>query len=80
MKSDWVNGTDYGQEIDTPEEIKSIMPLILQYLTPTWVSYIGLGAVSAAIMSSADSTVLSVSSMFVVIYLQRLIIWLNVLM
>ncbi|XP_046633591.1 high-affinity choline transporter 1-like isoform X2 [Daphnia pulicaria] len=62
---DWTNGTEYGKEITTPEEIKSILPLILQYLTPKWVSFIGLGAVSAAIMSSADSTVLSTSSMFV---------------
>ncbi|XP_032780795.2 high-affinity choline transporter 1 isoform X1 [Daphnia magna] len=63
--TDWKNGTEYGQDITTPEEIKSILPLILQYLTPKWVSFIGLGAVSAAIMSSADSTVLSTSSMFV---------------
>jgi len=47
-------------------EVKSsmIMPLVLQYLTPTWVSFIGLGAVSAAVMSSVDSSVLSASSMF----------------
>ena len=38
--------------------------MVLQYLTPTWVSFIGLGAVSAAVMSSVDSSVLSASSMF----------------
>lgn len=47
LVTDWVNGTEYGNAIDTPEEIKSILPLILQYLTPQWISYIGLGAVSA---------------------------------
>lgn len=31
---DWANGTDYGKDITTAEEIKSILPLILQYLTP----------------------------------------------
>ena len=40
------------------------MPLVLQYLTPSGVSFIGLGAVSAAVMSSVDSSVLSASSMF----------------
>ena len=32
--SDWANGTAYAQEITTPEQVKSILPLILQYLTP----------------------------------------------
>ncbi|OAF66612.1 Sodium/proline symporter, partial [Intoshia linei] len=41
-----------------------ILPLVLQYLCPAWVSFIGLGAVSAAVMSSADSSILSASSMF----------------
>jgi len=40
------------------------LPLVLQYLTPTAISFIGLGAISAAVMSSADSSVLSASSMF----------------
>ena len=38
--------------------------MVLQYLTPTAVSFIGLGAVSAAVMSSTDSSMLSASSMF----------------
>jgi len=61
--ADW-NSTALGRSIE-PSEYKSILPMILQYLTPTWVSYIGMGAVSAAFMSSADSCVLSTSSMFV---------------
>ena len=36
----------------------------MQYLCPAWVTFIGLGAVSAAVMSSADSSVLSASAMF----------------
>jgi len=62
--ADWVNGTEWNSPI-LPVDHISILPIILQYLTPKWVSYIGLGAVSAAIMSSADSTILSSSSMFV---------------
>ncbi|XP_071948650.1 high-affinity choline transporter 1-like [Antedon mediterranea] len=53
--------TDYGQEI-TDSNI--VLPLVLQYLTPQVVSIIGLGAVCAAVMSSADSSLLSASSMF----------------
>ena len=47
-----------------PDQQKLILPLVLQYLTPTYISFFGLGAVSAAVMSSADSSVLSASSMF----------------
>lgn len=47
-------------EVETP----MILPMVLQYLTPDFVSFFGLGAVSAAVMSSADSSVLSASSMF----------------
>ncbi|KAL7055628.1 hypothetical protein AAHC03_022868 [Spirometra sp. Aus1] len=47
-----------------PEEIKLVLPLVLQYLCPPAVSFIGLGAISAAVMSSADSSVFSAASMF----------------
>lgn len=40
------------------------LPLVLQYLTPMGIAWVGLGAISAAVMSSADSSVLSASSMF----------------
>uniref|UniRef100_A0A182KHH3 Uncharacterized protein n=1 Tax=Anopheles christyi TaxID=43041 RepID=A0A182KHH3_9DIPT len=48
----------------TTQETSMILPMVLQYLTPDFVSFFGLGAVSAAVMSSADSSVLSASSMF----------------
>jgi solute carrier family 5 (high affinity choline transporter), member 7 len=57
------NETSYGRPI-TQDQEKLILPLVLQYLTPSFVSFIGLGAVSAAVMSSADSSVLSASSMY----------------
>lgn len=59
------NETAYAQgNPTTPEETSMILPMVLQYLTPDFVSFFGLGAVSAAVMSSADSSVLSASSMF----------------
>ena len=47
-----------------PEDARMVLPLVLQHLTPSYISFFGLGAVSAAVMSSADSSVLSASSMF----------------
>ena len=41
-----------------------VVPLVLQYLTPPVVAVIELGAVSAAVMSSADSSMLSASTLF----------------
>ena len=61
---DW-NETSYEGSIPIPEENYSmILTMVLQYLTPTYISFFGLGAVSAAVMSSADSSLLSASSMF----------------
>ncbi|KAF6029067.1 hypothetical protein EB796_012617 [Bugula neritina] len=47
-----------------PPAASLILPMALQYLVPPAVSFIGLGAISAAVMSSADSSILSASSMF----------------
>lgn len=59
------NETGYeGPYPFTESETSMILPLVLQYLTPDFVSFFGLGAVSAAVMSSADSSVLSAASMF----------------
>ncbi|KAM6979954.1 high-affinity choline transporter 1-like [Aplochiton taeniatus] len=62
--TDW-NQTSYRN--GTPFEKKEadmILPIVLQHLCPPFVSFFGLGAVSAAVMSSADSSILSASSMF----------------
>ncbi|XP_072171242.1 high affinity choline transporter 1-like [Diadema setosum] len=42
-----------------------VLPAIIQYLTPPAVAFFGLGAISAAVMSSTDSSILSATSMFV---------------
>ena len=41
-----------------------ILPAVIQYLTSPAVAFLGLGAISAAVMSSTDSSVLASSSMF----------------
>ncbi|XP_029460433.1 high affinity choline transporter 1 [Rhinatrema bivittatum] len=63
--TDW-NRTAYGGGKDPKErkEADMILPIVLQYLCPAYISFFGLGAVSAAVMSSADSSILSASSMF----------------
>ncbi|CAJ0568543.1 unnamed protein product, partial [Mesorhabditis spiculigera] len=60
--SPWNNGTVV--KVIPPEYRNMVVPIVFQYLTPRWVSFVGLGAVSAAVMSSADSSVLSAASMF----------------
>ncbi|KAF5897219.1 high affinity choline transporter 1 [Clarias magur] len=62
--TDW-NQTTYGSVPPMEkDESEMILPIVLQYLCPPYVSFFGLGAVSAAVMSSADSSILSASSMF----------------
>ena len=66
--TDW-SMTNYSSELINGTTVKKddyrmILPMVLQFLTPSVVSFFGLGAVSAAVMSSADSSVLSASSMF----------------
>jgi high affinity choline transporter 7 len=46
-----------------PENGASVLPYVLQYLTPEWVALIGLGAIAAAVMSSIDSSMLSSGTM-----------------
>lgn len=48
---------------DTPANSLEILPYVMRYTTPGWVATIGLGAVAAAVMSSADSSILSSASM-----------------
>lgn len=62
--ADW-NATDYqGNATLTGAEWSYVLPMVLQYLCPEAVSVIGIGALSAAVMSSADSIVLAVGSVF----------------
>ena len=57
--------TDYGGYIPfKADDYKLTLPIVMQYLTPTPVAIIGLGAVSAAVMSSTDSSIFSSATMF----------------
>ncbi len=48
---------------ERPEEARLMLPYVVRYLTPFFVGILGLGAVAAAVMSSADASLLSASSM-----------------
>lgn len=58
------NTTDwsiFGVQFNNPS---LSLPLVIRYLTPSWVAVVGLGAILAAVTSSMDSSMLSASSMF----------------
>ncbi|XP_063221023.1 high-affinity choline transporter 1-like [Bacillus rossius redtenbacheri] len=61
--ADWPNVPGFERNV-TDAEASIILPLVMRYLTPNWVACLGLGAISAAAMSSADACILSSSSMF----------------
>ncbi|XP_019635217.1 PREDICTED: high affinity choline transporter 1-like [Branchiostoma belcheri] len=59
--------TDWNQtalRVPPVNDTDKIAPLVIQYLTPTAVSVVGLGTVSAAVMSSVDSSILGAASVF----------------
>ncbi|KAG7202181.1 hypothetical protein KM043_015861 [Ampulex compressa] len=61
--TDWSLVEGFNKTIST-DDGNAALPMVLRYLTPPWVSFVGLGAISAAVMSSADSSILASSSMF----------------
>ncbi|XP_059159876.1 high-affinity choline transporter 1-like [Physella acuta] len=62
--ADW-NSTTYEGPLPIPDDRKSyILPMTLNYLVPLPVSIIGMSAICAAVMSSADSCFLSSSTIF----------------
>ncbi|XP_067664529.1 high affinity choline transporter 1-like [Haliotis asinina] len=63
VSADW-NATSLDASPLETGESRMVLPLVLKEFTPTPVALLGLGAISAAVMSSMDSSILGSSSMF----------------
>lgn len=62
-RTDWPSVPTFARNVSA-DESALILPLVLQHLTPRPVAIIGLAAIAAAAMSSADSVVLSCCTTF----------------
>jgi high affinity choline transporter 7 len=56
-------GADWASAGTTAPDAALVLPSLLRHFTPPLVAALGLGAVSAAVMSSVDASVLSASTM-----------------
>ncbi|XP_015119726.1 high-affinity choline transporter 1 [Diachasma alloeum] len=63
--TDWSLIDGFNRTISFPSlDGGSIFPIVLKHLTPQWVAFVGLGTISVTVLASANSSVLSSSSMF----------------